>query len=123
MNDKKSLGDWGEKQAADFLVAKGYTILERNYRTPYGEVDLVALSEGVTVFVEVKTRSSARFGYPEESVNRRKMGHMTSAAAFYVQNHPDNSGDWRIDVVAISRCSNPDQMEILHFENALTENS
>jgi putative endonuclease len=121
MKDKKAFGEWGERQAADYLVAKGYTVLERNYHTPYGEIDLIVQNEVVTVFVEVKTRSSASFGYPEESINRRMMDHLTSAALLYMQTHPDMVGDWRIDVVSIMRGSNSRRLEIHHFENALSE--
>jgi len=84
---RQSLGRWGEALAADYLLKHGYSIIDRNARTPYGEIDLVARQmEGglveisgekwVTVFVEVKTRSSRSFGLPEESVNarRRKRG-------------------------------------------------
>jgi putative endonuclease len=123
----RELGKWGEKMAADFLVGQGYGILARNVRTPYGEIDLVAqqLSKhpqgGQTiVFVEVKTRSSRTFGYPETSVTPKKQEHLISAAQYYLQEHPDLHQDWRVDVIAIQRYKDREPM-IQHFENAVHE--
>src|SRR3990170_3381994 len=101
-SSRQSLGRWGENQAADFLAGCGYAILERNARTPHGEIDLVAQQEEsgrdgsvmTTVFVEVKTRSSRAFGYPEESITPRKQAHLLSAAQAYLQEHPELVGDW-----------------------------
>ena len=131
---RQKLGEWGEGEAARFLCERGYTILERNARTPYGEIDLVARkdyagcgtlqaqapkSECVTVFVEVKTRSSSAYGLPEDSVTPRKQAHMLAAAEAYLQDHPELEGDWRVDVIAV-QCQPPDcQPAITHFENAV----
>jgi putative endonuclease len=126
---RQELGRWGEALAADYLVDQGYTIVARNERTPYGEIDLVANklsgqteesheSQEVLVFVEVKTRTSQSFGYPEEAVTPRKQMNLISAAQHYLQEHPDLDLDWRIDVIAIERY--PDRAPIIHhFENAL----
>lgn len=117
-NQKQALGRWGEAAAAEYLQAKGYQIVERNSRNEYGELDLVARQGDCTVFVEVKTRSSKRFGYPEEAVTPVKQQHLLEAAQTYLQAHPELDGDWRMDVVAIRRV--PDGApEILHFEDAL----
>jgi len=126
---RQELGRWGEALAADYLVDQGYTIVARNERTPYGEIDLVAQkvsgptvesrqSQEVLVFVEVKTRTSQSFGYPEEAVTPRKQMNLISTAQHYLQEHPDLDLDWRIDVIAIERY--PDRAPIIHhFENAL----
>ena len=66
---RQALGKWGEATAADFLEKQGYSIVERNCRTPYGEIDLVAYDGAVFVFVEVKTRATDAFGFPEEAVD------------------------------------------------------
>ncbi len=127
---RQKLGKWGETLAADYLVSKGYTILERNARTAYGEIDLVARQEIkipsdqnssplITVFIEVKTRSTRTFGYPEESITARKQAHMLAAAQAYLQEHPELEGDWRIDVIAIQRYSSKQESAIVHFENAV----
>lgn len=116
----RTLGKWGEEIAAAHLRARGYTILARNARTPYGELDLVATDGRVTVFVEVKTRATTAYGPPEASVTPRKQAHLLAAAEAYLQAHPETSGDWRVDVVAIQRRPPPQPPEIVHFENALS---
>lgn len=128
-NQRQLLGRWGESLAADYLLDHGYVILERNVRTPYGEIDLVAclVEEGtfpaesaqVTVFVEVKTRSTQTFGLPEESVTAHKREHMIAAAQSYLQDHPDLGEIWRIDVIAIQRLQPEKPPTIHHFENAI----
>ena len=127
---RQEIGRWGEAHAANYLIEQGYKILGRNERTPYGEIDLVALmvsdptaepsqSQEVLLFVEVKTRTSRTFGYPEEAVTPRKQINMISAAQHYLQEHPDLDLDWRIDVISIERY--PDRAPIIHhFENALS---
>ena len=120
---RQSLGQWGEALAARHLIGQGYTILDRNVRTPYGEIDLVVchITRGcpATVFVEVKTRASANLGLPEISITPRKQAHLLNAAQYYLQNHPELEGDWRVDAIAIRRY--PDHPpEIVHFENVLT---
>jgi putative endonuclease len=119
MASRKSLGRWGEAQAAAYLAQCGYEILDWNARTSYGEIDLVARQEGVTVFVEVKTRSSEKYGLPEESITPRKRAHILAAAQAYLQNHPELDLDWRVDVVAIRRQGQGRKPEIIHFENAI----
>ncbi len=116
---RQDLGRWGEGQAAEYLSQRGYLILERNVRTPYGELDLVARQEAVLVFVEVKTRSSTAFGLPEAAVTPHKQAHLLAAAQAYLQAHPDLDGDWRVDVIAVQRRSGGAAPEITHFENAL----
>jgi putative endonuclease len=130
---RQSLGSWGERVAARYLQENGYTILDQNVRTAYGEIDLVALQQsspdmkepgdetgltGEVVFVEVKTRASSTFGLPEEAVTTRKKAHLLSSAQAYLQVHPELTGAWRIDVIAIRR-QRSQSPEILHFENAV----
>ena len=126
-NPSQELGKWGETLAADFLIKQGYSIIARNARTPYGELDLIAQqpektrSDEITiVFVEVKTRRSQSYGFPEESITASKQEHLISAALHYLQEHPELDQDWRIDVIAIERYKNLDPI-IHHFENALQE--
>ena len=122
---RQELGRWGEAHAADYLQQQGYTVIARNVRTPYGEIDLIVQQlskitedEIITVFVEVKTRTSKTFGYPEESITPRKQLNLVSAAQYYLQEHPDLDKNWRIDVIAIERY--PERSPIInHFENAL----
>ncbi len=119
MTGKKGLGSWGERQAAEYLARQGYAILESNVHSPYGEIDLVAQCQGVTVFVEVKTRTSTRFGYPEEAITPRKLEHLLASAQAYLQSHPELAGDWRIDAIAIEKSHLDQPPHIVHFENVL----
>jgi len=121
---RKIFGAWGENQAAIYLQGKGYEIIDRNVRTEYGEIDLIARQQitqhSMLVFVEVKTRSSDYYGYPEQSVDQHKQERMLASALAYLQAHPDVKEDWRIDVIAIRRLNPGSPPEIMHFENALT---
>ncbi len=111
-----SLGHLGETIAATYLEKKGYSIKEKNSRTPYGEIDLVTMVDSTVIFVEVKTRASTSLGPPEISITTRKIEHMRSAAHYYIQQHPELSGEYRLDVIAI--LVNHDQPPIIdHFEN------
>ena len=106
--------------AARYLENNGYVILERNTRTPYGEIDLVTRQSSVTVFVEVKTRRSTRYGNPEESVTSIKRAHLLSAIQSYLQSHPELDGDWRVDVIAIQLGNSANGLVLTHFENAIS---
>lgn len=98
----KLLGKEGEDRAAQFLMKQGYRILERNYSTRSGEIDLIALHEGVVVFVEVKTRTNAAYGAPELAVTPRKRQRMVKAALGYIKYKKLHQVPCRFDVVAIA---------------------
>jgi putative endonuclease len=117
---RQSLGHIGESIAAAFLEKKGYLILERNWRSPYGEIDLIAKENDVVAFVEVKTRASSSLGPPEISITQRKVEHMRSAAEYFIQQHPELINDWRIDAVTIQIQSDDYPPLIDHFENVIT---
>ena len=112
----QNLGKLGEKLASEFLLKKGYQILEFNFKARYGEIDIVAQDTDTLVFVEVKTRIGDFYGEPVESILPRKMREVIKTAEFYILKNKIDP-DWRIDVVAISL--NPDESveEIEHFEN------
>jgi len=99
--ERISKGRLGEDAAATFLTKEGYKIVERNFRCPLGEIDIVAVDKGVLVFVEVKTRSSNKFGLPEEAVNRRKQHQMAKTAQFYISRKKLFNSPARFDVVAV----------------------
>ena len=115
-NRKQAVGSWGEKMAAGYLQERGYNVISRNVRTPYGEIDIVAEKDGFTIFVEVKTRTSSSLGPPEISVTARKQKHMLATAEYYAQ---ENEIDhWQIDVIAVE--GKPETKPgITHFENAI----
>ncbi|MDA8433467.1 MAG: YraN family protein [Nitrospiraceae bacterium] len=80
-----TLGREGEELAVRFLRKQGFRILEKNYRTPFGEIDIVADDQGVLVFIEVKTRRGDSFGYPFEAVDRRKRDKIRKVALSYLK--------------------------------------
>ena len=100
------------------MLDKGYTVLEKNYAFRRLEIDLIAKTGDILVFVEVKTRTSLRYGYPEAAITLAKRNHLLDAANYYLMEHPSLDGDWRIDVVAI-RVRENSPPEIIHFENAV----
>jgi putative endonuclease len=112
---KKLLGREGEDLAARFLMKQGYRILERNYSTRTGEIDLIALHDGALVFVEVKTRTSDAFGAPELAVNPRKQQRMVKAALAYITYRKLHQVPCRFDVVAITTAA---VQEVEHIRNA-----
>ena len=117
---RQSLGRLGETLAGVYLKNKGYDILERNWRTPYGEIDLVGKVGDTVVFVEVKTRASSALGPPEISITTRKAEHMRNAAEYYIQQHPELESDWRIDLITIIIKSKDSPAIVDHFENVLS---
>ena len=98
---RQELGRRGEAFAGRHLHSLGYAILESNYRTRRGEIDLVAEKDGHIVFVEVRTRIGNNVGSPEESVTAKKRAHLVAVAQEYLQAHGAEGRDWRIDVVAV----------------------
>lgn len=119
-NYKKRLGNWGEGLAEEYLQENGICIIARNVFTPHGELDLIGRENADIVFFEVKTRTNLTFGYPEVSVNHRKQSHLVNSALFYMQNHPEERGYWRIDVIAIQKTSDAEKpIQIEWFKNAV----
>lgn len=119
MSYRKNFGRWGEDYAAGYLTQQGYAIIGRNVRTPYGEIDLIAMDGDVIVFIEVKTRSSKTYGYPEEAITKRKTNHMLASAQSYLQENPELCGDWRWDVMAIQSQPTLGDIEVVHFKNVI----
>jgi len=116
VQDKKissnvSKGKAAEQQAAQFLEEQGYIILSANYHTRYGEIDLIAQDGNCLVFVEVKQRSSHRFGSPEEAVTLKKQQKLILSAQHYLQKNPWDK-EMRFDMVAV------DQNECRLYQNA-----
>lgn len=97
----REIGAEGEQLAAEFLMRKGYTILSRNQRFGRAEVDLIACIGNETVFVEVKTRNNNRHGYPEESIDAKKIEMLTKAAEAFTAHNPAHK-EIRFDLIAIS---------------------
>jgi putative endonuclease len=97
----EDLGAWGEQLALEFLKGQGLQILERNYRIPGGEIDLIARDRDWLVFLEVKTRRSDYFGLPCEAVGLRKQARIIKATQHFLQKHR-MADEWlRFDVLGI----------------------
>lgn len=97
----QTIGKAGEKAGAEFLAEKGYRILDRNVKTPLGELDLVAEDRGALVFIEIKTRRSSRFGTPEEAVSLSKQRRLARLALWYSARRLKNDQPIRFDVLAV----------------------
>ena len=117
MSDRDKLGRRGEKLAARHLRRNGYRIVERNFRCPLGEIDLIALRPDEVVFVEVKTRRSAEFEPPEVNVTPAKRRRIRRLAQYYLTEKNINDFNVRCDVIAIVMNEAGDT-ELEHFENA-----
>ena len=99
---KQRTGAFGEEVTAQYLIARGDEILDRNWRIREGEIDLVSLgAEGTFHFTEVKTRSSLAFGHPFEAINREKAHRMQRLAMGWLATHGCLGCEYTIDVVAI----------------------
>lgn len=102
--NKSRIGKLREAEAARYLRAQGYVLLEQNYRCRLGEIDIVAREGAYVVFIEVKYRADARYGYPQESVDKRKIARLHRAAQYYLLERYKNGKETppcRFDVVAI----------------------
>lgn len=95
------LGKKGEELAAAFLSKKGFEILYRNWRHSYYEIDIVARKNGLLHFVEVKIRSTGKFGPPEASVTRKKIKDLLQAAVAFLQRHSQYR-NFSLDILSIS---------------------
>jgi putative endonuclease len=117
-NSPKQLGKIGESLAVKFLEQKGYQIINQNYRSTWGEIDIVAQDEEVLAFVEVKTRRSLKFGVPQLAVTNSKQQKISKAALEYLQEN--NLFDYvcRFDVISIVLPPEPSEPIIEHLENA-----
>jgi len=116
MKHNQRIGKWGEEAVAAYLAERGYEIIARNARTPYGEIDIVAKQDDIFIFVEVKTRTSNKMGLPEEAINLRKREHMRACAEHYAAEHEIDH--WQVDVFAVEGKVGLTP-KITHFENAI----
>jgi len=99
-------GETGEKQARKFLQKKGLKILASNFKTRWGEIDIIAQDKDQLVFIEVKTRTDDQLGFPEEAVTKRKIASIKKAAYIFTQKYPNLPESFRIDIISITRQEN-----------------
>jgi len=110
------LGSEGEDLAVRFLQKKGYRIVARNYKTPVGEIDIIARDGDTIVFIEVKTRTDISFGYPFEAVNKRKRQKLKNLALLYLKRQ-GKEFPVRFDVLSIF-CMGNGKKDIEHIKDA-----
>lgn len=99
---KQEIGKLGEDIAANFLIEKGYIILDRNFECRQGELDIIAKDKDEIVFIEVKTRTSNKYGTPSEAVNKIKQKHMLQSIKYYLFIRNLNQEFVRIDVIEVN---------------------
>jgi putative endonuclease len=117
MDKRKQTGRQGEEIAALYLAQKGYQIIQRNWRCPLGELDIIMRDGPTLVFVEVRTRRGQRFGLAEESITPAKQKRLIELAQSYLQETAAQHQAWRIDVAAVQLGSGSPQIN--HIENAV----
>ncbi len=110
----KHLGQLGETLAAEFLISQGYKVLARNYRNRFGEIDIIASHQGTIVFVEVKTRSTTRFGTPAEAITRWKLARLQRLIMDFMVHHKIH-GPVRFEVVVIGESGSPQLIRDIEF--------
>lgn len=114
-----ALGVWGENLAVEYLKQQGLKILERNFRTPVGEIDIIVCNKSSLIFVEVKTRRGTTFGTPQEAVGQHKQRQIIRTAQWYLQNSRFKNLQPRFDVVAIL-CQSDGSARITHLPDAFS---
>lgn len=97
----RAFGNAGEDAACTYLLKKGWTILGRNVRAGRNEIDIIAKKKKLIAFIEVKRRSSERYGSPAEAVNFKKQKHIAQAAALYMQENGLGGANIRFDVIEV----------------------
>jgi len=119
LNRQQQFGRRSERLAAEYLKLKGYRILETNYRSPAGEIDIIARDRTTIVFVEVKARSSSRFGSPKAAVTPAKQRKISMAALEYIKRTDQAGASARFDVVAIDTAGGTPAIEVVKNAFAL----
>lgn len=110
------VGKKGEEIACDYLINKGHNILKRNYRTRFGEIDIISNYEGILVFTEVKTRTNLNYGYGYEAVGVRKQEKIHYTSMKFIQDHRVQENiQLRYDIIEVYMLND---IKINHIENA-----
>ena len=115
--ERLKTGEKGEYLAGLFLERQGYRIIGKNYRTRYGEIDIIGMDKGCVSFIEVRTGDSKKFAMPEDSIDRRKQGKIARSALSYIKARHLEDQDCRFDVVCVEGV-NSDSPEIRLIKNA-----
>jgi putative endonuclease len=118
--NKRDIGKLGEKYAEKLLISQGYRIINKNFRSRFGEIDLVAFDYATKeiAFVEVKTRTSDFFGEPQDAVNHSKKRKILKTALYFLNSPSRNNHlGWRVDVIAVKLNTPDGTPKITHFKN------
>jgi putative endonuclease len=113
----KIIGEWGERLAAEFLERKGYSVIEKNCRASYKEIDLICRQEQILVFVEVKTRTNLCFGSAADMVGNSKINNLKQAAISYLAANRPKYDMIRIDFIAIDVDQEKGRAKIKHYKD------
>lgn len=118
----QKIGKLGEKLAGNFLKSRGYRILNRNYRTPFGEIDLIVSQKNILIFVEVKTKTSESYSSPFSAITAYKKKTIIKNCKYYLKKHKLTANACRIDVIGIT-LDNKNNLQILrHIKTAIHDN-
>jgi putative endonuclease len=112
-------GKIGEKMAVKHLLSAGYRIIETNFRSPFGEIDIIAKKGDEWVFLEVKTRVSPALGSPLLSINRGKRDNIIKSSLYYMKRNGLEEANCRIDVVSVELDDNMRLERLEHIRNAI----
>ena len=111
------MGKTGENLAENFLKSLDYEIISSNYQTKIGEIDIVAKERSEIVFVEVKTRTSLKYGFPQESITKSKLNRLRKLAFLYLAENKIKNTSFRIDVISIQLEKTGKVLELDHIKN------
>lgn len=112
---QKNLGKTGEDLALDYLKSHGYFVLERNFTSKFGEIDIIAKKDPSLYFIEVKARSNTNYGQPYEAVNKRKIYHIKKAAQYYLLKN--NYNDYKLKVAVFSILITKEKTDLKFWDN------
>jgi len=116
--DRKGIGKLGEEIGVKYLEKNRHKILETNFYSRFGEIDIISKKDRVLIFTEVKTRTSDRFGSPEEALTRQKLHKIIKTALHFIKttDQPLNF-NWRIDLITVRLKLSQKAAHIKHFKN------
>jgi putative endonuclease len=116
---RRVLGDFAERVAVQHLESRGYAIRDRNVRTRFGEIDIIAQKAGLVAFVEVRCRRGSAMGSAVQSLSAAKQRRLVALAEAYGQSSPDLPEQWRIDLIALDLAGDGRLLSLRHVEGAV----
>jgi len=123
VSKRLALGQRAEGLAAEYLRGKGYSVVARNWRRPEGELDLVVSTEGLCVFVEVRSRTGSERGHALETIDARKRARVLRAARMFIDEERPKAAVFRFDVVAVTFAADDTAPQLIHVEDAFQASS